>query len=163
MGRKAKPGETILVKVPPWKNKEFVVTECPQRAVNSPIKHYTWAENPGGGEMSFSDPGDYVIVTTKTEWAVPGDTIQVTYHGLSGAGRQHLVIECPPNATTSPSGCAWHENPNSSPTFCRIEYYKIVKRKNEGVSTPSIVNDTPVDLDKSFRQKRDALLRGYFT
>lgn len=96
------------------------------------------------------------------EWAVPGDTIEVT-HKECLTGEQYVVIKCPPNATMNPPGCAWHKNPNSSPTFWRKEYYKIVKRKNEGVSTPSIVSDTPVDLEKSLRQKRDALLRGYFT
>lgn len=95
------------------------------------------------------------------EYAVPGDTIEITYPGTS-TGVRHLVIEAPSNTIKNPEGCAWHGNPGRRPSFWRKEYYKIVKRKGESVSTPSIVSDTPVDLEKSVRQKRDALLRGYF-
>jgi len=100
---------------------------------------------------------------SKAEWALPGDTIEVTYEGLDGKGRQHVVIECPASATCNPDGCAWHDNPSGRPSFWRKEYYKIVKRKGESVSTPSIGNDTPVDLEKSVRRKRDEIMRGWFT
>lgn len=104
----------------------------------------------------MSDPDGYVIVTANTDYAMPGDTIEVIHQQYS-TGKQFVVIERPDDKNHYPKGCAWHENPNGSPSFCRKEYYKIVKRKNEGVSTPSI------DLDKSLKQKRDKLLRGWFT
>jgi len=97
-----------------------------------------------------------------TEYAQPGDTIEIT-HSEYSTGRQYVVVECPDNAKHNPPGCAWHKNSNGCLSYWTREYYKIVKRKGKGVSTPSIVNDTPMDLEKSLRQKRDALLRGYFT
>ena len=96
------------------------------------------------------------------EWAVPGDTIEVV-HSSEQNGRQHVVVECPPGATMNPPGCAWHDNPSGRPSFWRYDCYKIVKRKSESVSTPSIVSDTPVDLERSVRRKRDEIMRGWFT
>ena len=97
----------------------------------------------------------------ETEYAVPGDTIEITHLG-DLTGKQYVVVSCPGNAVHYPPGCAWHENQVGSPSFSRKEHYKIVKRKNESVSTPSIVGDTPMDLEKSLRQKRDEIMRGWF-
>ncbi len=161
MNRQANPGETIRIKERPWKGQEFVVTVCPQRFRGGKVEHHTWVEEPAtptvrSGPMYFSSPDDYVIVTTY-DCAKPGDTIEVIA-GCCDVGNQHVVIECPPGSKNNPPGCAWHKNSGTSPSFWRREYYKIVKRKSEGVSTQSID-----DLEKSLRQKRDALLRGWFT
>ena len=160
----AATGDTIEITHPTYRTGEkFVVIDRPSGSRGGDAPGDVWmilTDGPGWLRQEH-----YKIVNNATNTdhhAQPGDTIEVIHQG-DQFGQRHVVVECPPDAVMSPPGCAWHDNPSGNPSFWRKEYYKIVKRKGESVSTPSIVSDTPVDFETSIRKQRDELLRGWFT
>lgn len=93
-----------------------------------------------------------------TEHAAPGDTIEVTHPNFC-TGQQFVVIERPVNNKFGDGpGDVWAMFPTGL-GWLPAKNYKILKRANgDGSET-----EASVDFEKSLRQKRDALLRGYFT
>lgn len=87
--------------------------------------------------------------------ANPGEIIRIKHPPWKG--QQFVVAECPQRFK---GGVVEHhtwveDNLSAAMHFSDPDDYVII--------TPSIVSDTPVDVEKSLKQKRDALLRGYFT
>ena len=158
----ANPGDTIEITHPTYKTGEmFVVIDRPSCSKGGESPGDVWIILPNGPGWLKQKHYKIVKLANDTDYAQPGDTIEIDIPMYSG--QQLVVIKCPNGASLNPTGCAWHENVNGGPSFAREGVYRVVKRKNKSVSTPNIVGDTPVDLEKSLRQKRDALLRGWFT
>jgi hypothetical protein len=91
-----------------------------------------------------------------TEYAKPGDVIEVTWDEPEWKGKRLTVIK-PPDWSPDYPGAAWHENEQGPPSyFSGPSYYKVVERAGRSVPTEGR------DTDAFLRKQRDENLRRVF-